>query len=114
MLWGQLAHYEKRRMYQKGWESWLVVDCQDFSLVMNFYKRVVEFTDRQKRTELEKAEWNEAREGRAEVTKEWHKADEEQKRQNTARQLRYKEEKAEWEAAKKKAVVQKSGSEYQP
>ena len=71
------------------------------------YGRVVEFTDRQKRTELEKAEWNEAREGRAEVMKEWHKVDEERKRQNVARRLRYKEEKTEWEAAKKKVVAQK-------
>ena len=39
--------------------------------------------------------------------KEWHKADEEQKRQNVARQLEFKEEKMVWEAAKKKMVAQK-------
>ena len=72
-----------------------------------FYERVVDFTDRQKRTEREKAERKEARVGRVEVMKEWHTADEERKRQNAVRRLKYKEVKAVWEAAKKKAAVQK-------
>ena len=107
MLQGQLAHYKKKKNTPKGVGK-LVGDGLPRLLSSNeFYEQVVEFTDRQKRTELEKAEWNEAREGRAKVMKEWHKVDEEQKRQIVARQLGYKEEKTEWEAAKKKAVVQK-------
>jgi hypothetical protein len=107
MLRGQLAHYEKKKNTPKGVGK-LVGDGLPRLLSSDeFYERVVEFTDRQKRTELEKAERNEAREGRAEVMKEWRKVDEERKRQNVARRLRYKEEKTEWEAAKKKAVAQK-------
>ena len=107
MLRGQLAHYEKRKNAPKGMGKLVGDGLPRLLSGDEFYERVVEFTDRQKRTELEKAERNEAREGRAEVMKEWHKVDEERKRQNAARRLRYKEQKAEWEAAKKKAVAQK-------
>ena len=56
MLWGQLAHYEKRKNTPKGMGK-LVGDGLPRLLSGNeFYKRVVEFTDKQKRTELEKAE----------------------------------------------------------
>jgi hypothetical protein len=51
-----------------------VTDCLGFSQVMNFMSGWN--LQRQKRTELEKAERNEAREGRAEVMKKWHKVDE--------------------------------------
>ena len=91
MLWGQLAHYEKKKNTPKGVGN-LVGDGLPRLLSSDeFYERVAEFTDRQKRTKLEKAEQNEAREGRAEVMKEWHKVDEQRKRQNVARWLRYKE-----------------------
>ena len=91
MLWGQLAHYKKKKNTPKGVGK-LVGDGLPRLLSSDeFYERVAEFTDRQKRTKLEKAEQNEAREGRAEVMKEWHKVDEERKRQNVARWLRYKE-----------------------
>jgi hypothetical protein len=77
MLRGQLAHYKKKKNTPKGVGK-LVGDRLPRLLSSDeFYEQVVEFTDRQKRTELEKAEWNEAREGRAKVIKEWHKVDEE-------------------------------------
>jgi hypothetical protein len=77
MLRGQLAHYKKRKNTPKGMGE-LVGDRLPRLLSGDeFYEQVVEFTDRQKRMELEKAEWNEAREGRPEVMKELHKADEE-------------------------------------
>ena len=77
MLQGQLAHYKKKKNTPKGVGK-LVGDRLPRLLSSDeFYERVVEFADRQKRTELEKAERNEARERRAEVMKEWHKVDEE-------------------------------------
>ena len=77
MLRGQLAHYKKKKNTPKGVGK-LVGDRLPRLLSSDeFYERVVEFADRQKRTELEKAERNEARERRAEVMKEWHKVDEE-------------------------------------
>ena len=66
MLRGQLAHYKKKKNTPKGVGK-LVGDGLPRLLFSNkFYEQVVEFTDRQKRTELEKAEQNEAREVRAE------------------------------------------------
>ena len=107
MLRGQLAHYEKRKNSPKGMGKLVGDGLPRLLSGDEFYERVVEFTDNQKRTEREKAERNDAREGRAEAMKEWHKADEERKSQNAVRQLRYKEEKTTWEAAKKVAIAQK-------
>ena len=42
-----------------------------------FFEWVVEFTDKQRWTETEKAKRNDTREGRAEAMTEWHKAAEE-------------------------------------
>ena len=78
MLQGQLAHYKKKKKNTPKGVGKLVGDRLPRLLSSDeFYEWVVEFTDRQKRTELEKAEQNEAKEGRAEVMKEWHKVDEE-------------------------------------
>ena len=77
MLGGQLAHYKKRKNTPKGMGKLVGDRLPSLLSGDGFYEQVVEFTNRQKRTELEKAEWNEAGEGRAEVMKEWHKADKE-------------------------------------
>ncbi|KIM74511.1 hypothetical protein PILCRDRAFT_14402 [Piloderma croceum F 1598] len=90
MLQGQLAHYEKKKNIPKGMGKLVGNGLPRLLSGDEFYEQVVEFTDKQKRTEREKAERNEAREGRAEAIKEWHK-----------------EEKTTWEAAKKVAIVQK-------
>jgi hypothetical protein len=47
-----------------------------------FYEWVVYFTNGKKRADREKAEWKEAKAGRAEAMKEWHKADKDRKKQN--------------------------------
>ena len=76
MLQGQLAHYKKKKNTPKGVGK-LVGDGLPRLLSSDeFYEWVVEFADRQKRTELEKAEQNEAREERAKVMKGWYKVDE--------------------------------------
>jgi hypothetical protein len=75
MIQGQLAHYEEKKDKSKEMGK-LVGDGLPRRLSGDeFYEQVVEFTDRQKRAEREKAEQKEARVGRAEVMKEWHKAD---------------------------------------
>lgn len=107
MLRGQLAYHEKKKNTPKGMGKLVGDGLPRLLSGDEFYERVVEFTDRQKRTERERAERNEAREGRAEAMKEWHKADEERKRENGMKRLRYKDEKIVWEAAKKMAVAQK-------
>jgi hypothetical protein len=107
MIRGQLAHYEEKKNKPKGMGKLVGDGLPRLLSGDEFYEQVVEFTDRQKRAEREKAEWTEARVGRAEAMKEWRKADDDQKKQNAARRLKHKEEKAVWEAAKKKAVAQK-------
>jgi hypothetical protein len=77
MLWGQLAHYEKKNNTPKRTGKLVGDRLPRLLLGDEFYEQVVEFTNGQKRTELEKAEWNDAREVRSEAMKEWHKVDEE-------------------------------------
>ena len=107
MLRGQLAHHEKKKNTPKGMGKLVGDGLPRLLSGDEFYEQVVEFADWQKRTEREKVERKQTRDGRVEVMKEWHKADEERKRQNAVRRLEYKEEKGAWEAAKRKAVVQK-------
>jgi hypothetical protein len=107
MLRGQLSHYEKKKNIPKGMGKLVGDGLPRLLSGDEFYERVVEFTDRQRRTEKDRAERNEARDERVEAMKVWHKADEERKRQNTTRRQRYKEEKAMWETEKKLAVAQK-------
>ena len=107
MLRGQLAHHKKKKNTPKGMGKLVGDGLPRLLSGDEFYEQVVEFADWQKRTEREKVERKQTRDGRVEVMKEWHKADEEQKRQNAVRRLEYKEEKGAWEAAKRKAVVQK-------
>ena len=82
MLRGQLAHHKKKKNTPKGMGKLVGDGLPRLLSGDEFYERVVEFADWQKRTEREKVERKQTRDGRVEVMKEWHKADEERKRQN--------------------------------
>src|ERR1700677_4180485 len=76
MLQGQLSHYEKKRSTPKGMGKLVGDGLPRLLFGDEFYEQVVEFTDRQRRAEKGRAEKNEARDGRVEAMKVWHKTDE--------------------------------------
>ncbi|KAH7904160.1 hypothetical protein BJ138DRAFT_1096025 [Hygrophoropsis aurantiaca] len=107
VLRGQLANYEEKKKKGKGKGKLMGDGLPRFLSGDEFYERVVEFEQDQRRVSEEKRTRKEDREKRAGAIAEWKRLEDKRKTENQDRRTRYRATLETWTAAKARAKAEK-------